>query len=154
LHQRQARLVPGGPRPLSRGHRVRRTARAPEVPPGQSRHDLHRAHGKARARSQEGSGAMIRRLSALIAAVAACAPVAACAQAAAGALDRTKPPALGPSTKFNLPTVARGTLANGVAVQVVEHHGLPLVHVTLIIGGGSRLEAEQPGLAGFTARML
>ena len=97
---------------------------------------------------------MIRKLSALIAAVAACAPVAARAQAAAGALDRAKPPALGPSTKFNLPAVARGALPNGVAVQVVEHHALPLVHVTLIIGGGSRLEAEQPGLAGFTARML
>jgi zinc protease len=97
---------------------------------------------------------MIRKLSALIAAVVACAPVAARAQAAAGALDRTKPPALGPSTKFNLPTIARGALANGVAVQVVEHHALPLVHVTLVIDGGSRLEAGQPGLAGFTARML
>ena len=71
-----------------------------------------------------------------------------------GALDRTKPPALGAPTKFNLPAVVRGTMPNGVALQVVEHHALPLVHVTLVIDGGSRLEAAQPGLAGFTARML
>jgi zinc protease len=76
------------------------------------------------------------------------------AQTAGNALDRTKPPALGTSSKFNLPPVATGKLANGVGLQVVEHHALPLVHVTLVIEGGSRLEANQPGLAGFTARML
>ena len=73
---------------------------------------------------------------------------------AQGALDRTKPPALGTSSKFNLPPVAAGKLANGVALQVVEHHALPLVHVTLLIEGGSRLEGTQPGLATFTSRML
>ena len=97
---------------------------------------------------------MIRKQLTLLAAIAACAPFAAVAQNAAGAIDRTKPPALGTSTKFNLPTVARGTMPNGIALQVVEHHALPLVHVTLVIDGGSRLEAGQPGLAGFTARML
>ncbi len=71
-----------------------------------------------------------------------------------GALDRTKPPALGTSTKFHLPAVVRGTMPNGVAVQVIEHHSLPLVHINLIIDGGSRLETGEPGLAGFTARML
>jgi zinc protease len=45
-------------------------------------------------------------------------------------------------------------MPNGVAVQVIEHHSLPLVHINLIIDGGSRLEADEPGLAGFTARML
>lgn len=73
---------------------------------------------------------------------------------AQGALDRTKPPALGASTKFHLPAVEAGKLPNGVALQVIEHHSLPLVHVNLIIDGGSRLEAGTPGLAGFTARML
>jgi zinc protease len=73
---------------------------------------------------------------------------------AQSALDRTKPPALATSSKFNLPSVATGKLANGVGLQVVEHHALPLVHITLVIEGGSRLEGNQPGLAGFTARML
>jgi zinc protease len=96
---------------------------------------------------------MIRKHFALVAALVAVAPGAAHAQNAA-VLDRTKPPALGTNTKFNLPSVATGKLANGVALQVVEHHALPLVHVTLIIDGGSRLEAGQPGLAAFTTRML
>src|SRR5476649_1336999 len=73
---------------------------------------------------------------------------------AQGALDRTTPPALGATPKFNLPAVARGALANGVGLQVVEHHALPLVHITLVINGGSQLEGDQPGLAAFTARML
>jgi predicted Zn-dependent peptidase len=72
----------------------------------------------------------------------------------AATFDRNVPPALGAATKFTLPAVARGSLANGIAMQVVEHHALPLVHVTLIVDGGSRLEGSQPGLAGFTARML
>jgi zinc protease len=97
---------------------------------------------------------MIRRHFAVLATLAACAPFAARAQNAPGALDRTKPPVLRPATKFNLPAVAHGTLPNGIALQVVEHHALPLVHLTLVIDGGSRLEAGQPGLAGFTARML
>ncbi len=73
---------------------------------------------------------------------------------AQGALDRTKPPALGTSTKFHLPPVESAKMPNGVGLQVVEHHSLPLVHVLLIVDGGSRLEAGTPGLAGFTARML
>ncbi len=96
---------------------------------------------------------MIRKQIALLAAFAACAPIATFAQNAAP-LDRTIVPALGTSSKFKLPAVAAGKLANGVAIQVVEHRALPLVHVTLIVDGGSRLEAGQPGLAGFTARML
>lgn len=82
------------------------------------------------------------------------APAAAAAQGATGALDRSHPPALGANTRFHLPAVARGTLPNGVAIQVIEHRALPLVHVLLIIDGGSRLEGRTPGLASFTARML
>jgi zinc protease len=97
---------------------------------------------------------MIRKHFAILVAITTCVPFVTSAQNAAAALDRTKPPALGTNTAFNLPAVSRGTLANGVTLQVVEHHALPLVHVTLVIDGGSRLEAGQPGLAGFTARML
>lgn len=73
---------------------------------------------------------------------------------AQGALDRTKPPALGTSTTFHLPAVESAKMPNGIALQVIEHHALPLVHVLLVVDGGSRLEAGTPGLAGFTARML
>jgi zinc protease len=70
------------------------------------------------------------------------------------ALDRTKPPALGPAHAFKLPAVAKGSLANGVALEVVEHHALPLVQLILVVEGGSRLDGNQHGLASFTARML
>lgn len=96
---------------------------------------------------------MIRKPLFLAAAMLSVACAGARAQGTA-VLDRTKPPALGATPKFNLPPVIHGSLANGVALQVIEHHALPLVHVTLVIDGGTRLEADQPGLAGFTTRML
>src|ERR1019366_2095768 len=80
---------------------------------------------------------MIRKQLTLLAAIAACAPFAAVAQNAAGAIDRTKPPALGTSTKFNLPTVARGTMPNGIALQVGEPPPLSLGPVTVGIDGWS-----------------
>ena len=69
-------------------------------------------------------------------------------------LDRTKPPALGRTPVLVLPAVQRGTLTNGVALQLVEQHELPLVQLSLIISGGSKAEGVQHGLASFTARML
>jgi zinc protease len=89
-----------------------------------------------------------------LAALMALAPAIIAAQGATGALDRSHPPALGASTAFHLPAVARGTMPNGVGLQVIEHHALPLVHVLLVVDGGSRLEGRTPGLASFTARML
>ena len=72
----------------------------------------------------------------------------------AAVLDRTKPPTLGSVPVLLLPAVKTGTLANGVALQVVEQHELPLVQLSLIISGGSKAEGVQHGLASFTARML
>ena len=69
-------------------------------------------------------------------------------------LDRTKPPALGRTPVLVLPAVKRGTLTNGVSLQLVEQHELPLVQLSLIITGGSKAEGVQHGLASFTARML
>ena len=92
----------------------------------------------------------MRRHSALL--LCACAPVALGAQAAA--LDRTKPPALARPPVLAIPLVRAGTLASGVGLQVVEQHELPLVQVTLVLGGGTRADGARPGLASFTARML
>jgi zinc protease len=83
------------------------------------------------------------------------APFGAGAQGAAAALDRTKPPVLAKPPVLVLPSIKTGSLANGVALQLVEQHELPLVQVTLVIAGGSKLDlAAQPGVASFTARML
>lgn len=91
-------------------------------------------------------------------AVAALMPLLLSAQqgksSAAAALDRTRPPTLGKIPVLLLPAVKTGSLTNGVALQVVEQHELPLVQLSLIISGGSKAEGMQHGLASFTARML
>jgi zinc protease len=45
-------------------------------------------------------------------------------------------------------------LPNGIRLQVVEMHAVPLVQARLMIMGGARLDGELPGLATFTAAML
>ena len=72
----------------------------------------------------------------------------------ANAFDRTKVPALGKTPALKLPTVEKAALANGVGIQLVGQHEVPLVQITLVIDGGSRLDAKQPGLAAFAARLL
>jgi zinc protease len=72
----------------------------------------------------------------------------------AAPLDRSTPPALGKPPVLHLPTVKRTTLPNGIGVQLVGQHEVPLVQVTLVIAGGSKLNGSTPGLAAFTSRML
>ena len=70
------------------------------------------------------------------------------------AFDRTQAPPLSAPPALKLPTLERASLSNGVTLQLVQQHELPLVQLTLVIAGGTRLDANQPGLASFTARML
>jgi len=78
------------------------------------------------------------------------APVAALAQQ----IDRPQAPVLEKPPALKLPVIDRGSLPNGVTLQLVQQHELPLVQVTLVIAGGVKLDAAQPGLASFTTRML
>jgi predicted Zn-dependent peptidase len=64
------------------------------------------------------------------------------------------PPTLGPAPNLTLPAVQETTLPNGIRLQVVEMHAIPLVQARLTIAGGARLDGKQPGLATFTAGML
>ncbi len=66
----------------------------------------------------------------------------------------TVPPRPGAPPPLQLPAVERGSLANGLQLQVVEMHEVPLVQAVLLIEGGARLDADHPGLATFTAEML
>ena len=66
----------------------------------------------------------------------------------------TVPPLPGDAPELVMPVVERGSLGNGLQVQVVEMHEVPLVQATLFIDGGARLDADIPGLATFTANML
>lgn len=97
-------------------------------------------------------------IAALAVAPLATAPLALAAQGASTrnteSFDRTKVPALGKSPVLKLPTVEKGALANGVGIQLVAQHEVPIVQITLVIDGGSRLDAAQPGLAAFSARLL
>ncbi|MEK6611416.1 MAG: pitrilysin family protein [Gemmatimonadota bacterium] len=70
------------------------------------------------------------------------------------AFDRTQAPPLSAPPALKLPTLERASLSNGVTLQLVQQHELPLVQLTLVIAGGTKLDAGQPGLASFTARML
>jgi len=84
------------------------------------------------------------------------APVAA---ADAGAPEATAPrvavPTPGPARDVHLPPVRATTLANGLAVQLVEYHTLPVLHLRLVVGAGSATDpANLPGLASFTGDML
>jgi predicted Zn-dependent peptidase len=81
-------------------------------------------------------------------------PTALVAQATPAALDRTKVPSLGKPPVLKLPVITTAKLANGVGIQLVGQHEVPLVQVTLIVTGGSRLDGTAPGLAAFTTRLL
>jgi predicted Zn-dependent peptidase len=69
-------------------------------------------------------------------------------------VDRLQAPALDKPPVLKLPTLERSSLPNGITLQLVQHHALPLVQVTLVIAGGTKLDAAQAGLASFTTRML
>ena len=69
--------------------------------------------------------------------------------------DRGKPPALGAAPPLNLPAIQRSTLANGLAVWLVESHEVPLVQVNLVVKAGNGDDpAGKFGLASLTAAML
>src|ERR1700731_2981591 len=58
--------------------------------------------------------------------------------------------------QVKLPRPVEATLSNGINVMVLEDHRFPLVTVQFDINGSGPLyePANQPGLAGATARML
>src|SRR5207245_3379206 len=63
--------------------------------------------------------------------------------------DLLPPPAL------KLPAVQAATLANGLDLQVVEMHKVPVVDLEVVLDAGAvRDPADLPGLATFTATML
>ena len=73
----------------------------------------------------------------------------------ARAVDRSKPPALGPVQPFVMPTPKMLTLKNGMKVYFVERHRAPLVDVVLSIGGGALGDiAGQEGAATALADLL
>jgi predicted Zn-dependent peptidase len=69
--------------------------------------------------------------------------------------DRSKPPALGPAPRLELPVIQKRQLSNGLAVWIVEAHEVPLAQVTLLVRAGSGDDpAGRFGVASLTAAML
>src|SRR6476661_10998063 len=74
---------------------------------------------------------------------------------AQGAVDRTKPPELGPPPRVSLPPIMTRQLANGLKLMIVEQHELPLADFVLIVGsGGTSDPTGKTGVANLTAQML
>ncbi len=68
---------------------------------------------------------------------------------------RMDPPANGPARDVHLPAVRRRRLANGIELNAVEYHTLPVLHVRLTVRAGSAHDpANLPGLASITGDML
>ena len=85
----------------------------------------------------------------------ACALLLGISIAAQGQVDRSKPPAVGPTPQLKLPAIQKSTLSNGVPVWLVEAREVPMVQITLVLKAGA---SEDPsgkfGLASLTAAML
>src|SRR6185503_13348106 len=73
---------------------------------------------------------------------------------AQGKSTYTKPPTVAAPPALSVPAVKSSTMPNGIQLRVVEQRELPLVQITLQVTGGSRLDAETPGIATFAANML
>jgi predicted Zn-dependent peptidase len=74
---------------------------------------------------------------------------------AAGSVDRSQPPPVGPPRAFTLPKLQSFELSNGLEVVLLERHQVPLVQINVLVEAGrARETAGQYGLANFTADML
>ena len=72
-----------------------------------------------------------------------------------GAVQREAPPAAQPRKEVHFPAIVRSTTSNGLELDVVELHQLPVVQLRLVIrSGGATDPADLPGLAQLTAAML
>ena len=69
--------------------------------------------------------------------------------------DRSRPPVLTSPSPLKLPAIDKRTLANGLAVWVVESHEVPIVQLSLIVrAGGGNDPTGKFGAASLTAAML
>jgi zinc protease len=95
---------------------------------------------------------LIRRLPAVLLALALCAAPAGAQQA----LDRSKIPPPGKAPELRVPAWTKTTLVNGADLYVSEKHDLPLVSFSLLImGGADQFEtAKNRGVANITASMM
>jgi zinc protease len=65
------------------------------------------------------------------------------------------PPVAKPDPHLTLPLIQRRTLSNGLELVIVEHHGLPVVTLNMVLKTGAAADPrERAGLASITAALL
>ncbi len=70
-------------------------------------------------------------------------------------VDRSRLPDLGPEPAFSFPEIRRRVLGNGLRVWTVEHSGVPVVNMLLLLPAGAADDPPSlPGLAAITGDML
>lgn len=70
-------------------------------------------------------------------------------------VERTALPGVGPDPAFSLPPVVKSAIPGGPALRVVEHHGVPLVALLLVVPAAAGDDpADLPGLAALTGDLL
>jgi len=73
-------------------------------------------------------------------------------------LDRAKTPAVPAPAAARIPAPVRAKLSNGMPVLLVKSDKVPVVHLSLVLGGGwsadTAMQPPKPGTASFTARMM
>ncbi|MGI9077651.1 MAG: M16 family metallopeptidase [Gemmatimonadaceae bacterium] len=71
------------------------------------------------------------------------------------AVDRTRPPKLGPPPSLHLPPIHRRELTNGLKLLIVEHRELPVADFILLVRtGGEGDPTGKAGVATLTAALL
>jgi predicted Zn-dependent peptidase len=69
--------------------------------------------------------------------------------------DRSKPPVVAAPPAFVTPPVRTTVLPNGITIDLVEMHELPLVEIQVMVkSAGARMDGAKSGIALFTAGML
>lgn len=52
------------------------------------------------------------------------------------------------------PTIESTSLGNGLAIDVIERHAMPVVHLSLIVASGHAQDGDHPGVARVLAQLL
>jgi predicted Zn-dependent peptidase len=67
---------------------------------------------------------------------------------------RESPPESGPARETPFPKIEHQDLANGLALDVVQAHTLPIVQIRVLVKSGGAADGDNTGLASITAKML
>jgi predicted Zn-dependent peptidase len=68
--------------------------------------------------------------------------------------NREPPPASGPAKVFRFPRVQSHELSSGLKIATIGSGTTPIVHIRMVVFGGSAADGTRPGLAALTAELI